>query len=308
MTKSVDTRLATFFNTRKLARVVGVSTALGLAAAIVPSTRAADVDAGDYTAMPAGTNLGLVYYQHAERKSLYADGHKAPLNARLDSDVGILRGVHFMQLGDYIVDPQFLLPFGSLRGKDDTKSLGDDSGIGDLILASTVWLVNEPAKRRYFGITPYVYVPTGSYDNDHALNLGENRWKYTLQAGYIQGLTDKLTLDLVADVTFFGKNDEYGPAKATLKQSELFQGQAFLRYNFTDAFDVRVGVSRLWGGETKVDGVRQDDEPDTSKFSVGASYFVTKGTQLLVNYGQDMSVENGFKEHNRINLRVLQVF
>ncbi|ERK98906.1 hypothetical protein O999_02015 [Pseudomonas putida LF54] len=28
---------------------------------------ALDVDAGDYTALPKDTNLGLIYYQHAER-------------------------------------------------------------------------------------------------------------------------------------------------------------------------------------------------------------------------------------------------
>lgn len=270
--------------------------------------RAVDVDAGDYTALPEGTNLGLVYYQHAERKSLYANGHKAPIDARLDSDVGILRGVHFMKLGNFIIDPQFLLPFGSLRAKDDTKGLGNDSGTGDLILASTLWLLNDPAKRQYFGITPYLYVPTGSYDKDDALNLGENRWKYVLQAGYITGLTDKLTLDLIGDVTFFGNNDDYGPTGATLKQSALYQGQAMLRYNFTERFDVRVGVSRLWGGETKVDGQRMDDEAQTRKFTVGAAYFVTPGTQLLVNYGRDLSVENGFREADRINLRLLHIF
>jgi len=292
---------------RPLATLLQACT-LALAAGLAGQAQAVDVDAGDYTALPEGTNLGVVYYQHAERKSLYSDGHKVPIDARLDSDVGILRGVHFMKLGDFIIDPQFLLPFGSLRGKDDTKGLGNEKGTGDLILASTIWLVNDPAKRQYFGITPYIYAPTGSYDKDDALNLGENRWKYVLQAGYITGLTEKLTLDLVGDVTFFGNNDDFGPSGATLKQSALYQGQAFLRYNFTDRFDVRAGVSRLWGGETKVNGVRMDDEPETSKFTVGASYFVTPGTQLMVNYGRDMSVENGFREEDRINLRLLQIF
>lgn len=308
MTKSGKARLACSSSMRKTALSWALATALGIGAGFTSTAHAIDVDAGDYTALPEGTNLGLLYYQHAERNALYADGHKAPIDAGLDSDVGILRGVHFMKLGDYIIDPQFLLPFGNVRAKDDLKELGSDSGTGDLILASTIWLLNDPANRRYFGVTPFIFVPTGSYDNDRAVNLGENRWKFTLQAGYITGLTDKLTLDLVGDVTFFGNNDDYGPASQTLKQSELYQGQAFLRYNFTDRFDVRAGVSKLWGGESEVDGIHMNDEPKTSKFTVGASYFVTPSTQLMVNYGQDMSVENGFKEDNRINLRLLQMF
>ncbi|WP_371229578.1 transporter [Pseudomonas sp. QE6] len=292
----------------ELVNTLPLAIMLGLSVSLSPMAKAVDVDAGDYTALPEGTNLGLLYYQHAERNTVYSDGHKVPINARLDSDVGILRGVHYMKLGDYIVDPQFLLPFGHLQAKDDTKDLGSDSGTGDLILAATIWLLNDPANRRYFGITPFLYVPTGSYDKDRAVNLGENRWKLALQAGYITGLTDKLTLDLVGDVTFFGHNNDFGPASQTQKQSELYQGQVFLRYNFTERFDVRAGYSKLWGGESEVAGVHLNDEPETRKFTVGASYFVTDGTQLMVNYGRDLSVENGFKEDNRVNVRLMQIF
>jgi len=281
---------------------------LSLLAGFSCSASAVDVDAGDYTALPEGTNLGLLYYQHTERNALYADNHKVPINAGLDSDIGILRGVHFTKIGDYIVDPQFLLPFGNVRAKDDLQDLGNDSGTGDLILAATVWLLNEPEKRRYFGITPFLFVPTGSYDKDQAINLGENRWKFALQAGYITGLTEKLTLDLVGDVTFFGDNDDYGSASVTQKQDPLYQGQAFLRYNFTERFDVRAGISKLWGGESNISDLDMDDKPGTSKFTVGTSYFVTPSTQLMVNYGQDIEVDNGFKEDSRINLRILQLF
>ncbi|EJN28787.1 hypothetical protein PMI36_00173 [Pseudomonas sp. GM79] len=281
---------------------------LSLLAGFSCSASAVDVDAGDYTALPEGTNLGLLYYQHTERNALYADSHKVPINAGLDSDIGILRGVHFTKIGDYIVDPQFLLPFGNVRAKDDLQDLGNDSGTGDLILAATVWLLNEPEKRRYFGITPFLFVPTGSYDKDQAINLGENRWKFALQAGYITGLTEKLTLDLVGDVTFFGDNDDYGSASVTQKQDPLYQGQAFLRYNFTERFDVRAGISKLWGGESNISDLDMDDKPGTSKFTVGTSYFVTPSTQLMVNYGQDIEVDNGFKEDSRINLRILQLF
>ncbi|MFU7556664.1 transporter, partial [Pseudomonas paraeruginosa] len=129
-----------------------------------------------------------------------------------------------------------------------------------------------------------------------------------LQAGYIEGLGDKFSLDLVGDVTFFGKNDDFGPASQTLKQKPLFQAQAFLRYHVNERFDLRAGVSRLWGGETEVDGLDMNDKPNTSKFSVGASWFVTPRDQLMVNFGRDISVDNGFKEQGRVNLRLLHVF
>lgn len=272
------------------------------------SAMAIDVDAGDYTALPAGTNLAMGYYQFATRDALYADGDKAPIDAGLDSHIGILRGVHFTEIGGYTVDPQFLLPVGKLEGKDDTAGLGDASGIGDLTLAATVWLVNEPESNTYFGITPFVYAPTGSYDNKDALNIGENRWKYALQAGFITGLTPDISLDLAGDVTFYGENDEFGAGNATLKQDPSYQFQGFLRYHMSKQWDLRAGVSHTLGGETKVDGIDQDDRMSYTKMTLGTAWFATPSLQLLANYGTDLSVKNGFKEQHRINLRILKAF
>ncbi|OWW22390.1 transporter [Noviherbaspirillum denitrificans] len=285
------------------------ASAAALLAALASAPAAAiDVDAGDYTALPAGTNLALVYYQHAERDKLYSKGSKVPLNAGLDSDVGILRGVHFMDIGGYIVDPQFLLPFGKLKAKDGTSFLGDTGGTGDLLLAATVWLVNRKETNTYFGITPFLSLPTGQYDRSKALNLGENRTKFTLQAGYITSLTKSLSLDLVGDFTVYGRNREFGAAGATLEQKTSYQAQAHLRYHVNPAFDLRAGVSKAITGETSVNGVDQGDRGSTTKFNVGASYFVRPTTQVLATYGRDASVREGFKENNRLNLRLLQVF
>ncbi|CAG2156787.1 hypothetical protein LMG31506_05810 [Cupriavidus yeoncheonensis] len=281
----------------------GAALLLGLAA----PAHAIDVDAGDYTALPAGTNLGLLYYQHAARDRVYASGNQVA-GGSLDSDVGILRYVHFMDIGGFTVDPQFLLPFGKLRASDNLSALGSASGVGDLILAATVWLVNQPDRKQYFGITPFLYVPVGSYDRDKPLNLGENRWKFALQAGYIAPLADKVTLDLVADVTVFGNNTRFGPASATLRQDALAQGQAWLRYHFTDTFDIRGGLSYAFGGETSVNGVSRNDRTNTSKFSVGFAWFPAPSVQVLGTYGQDLSVRNGPMENSRFNVRLLKVF
>ena len=271
------------------------------------SAFAVDVDAGDYTALPAGTDLGLVYTQFAHRNSLYANDTKVSGNAKLDSTVGILRGVHFTDIGGYIVDPQFLLPFGKLKAGGDVAALGSNSGVGDLILAATVWLT-KPGEKTHFGITPFLFLPTGQYNKNDPLSLGENRVKFALQAGYITPLTDSITLDLLGDVTLHGKNNDYGPNSDSLKQKALFQFQSYLRYNFSPATDVRFGLSHVSGGETQVNGVDQNNQQSTSKFQIGGSHFVGPKTQILATYGQDISVKNGFKENGRLNLRLLQIF
>ncbi|WP_373806624.1 transporter [Delftia acidovorans] len=278
-----------------------------MAACATFNAHAVDIDAGDYTALPPGTTLGMVYYQHATRDSLYANGDQAPIRPRLTSDIGIARGVHFMKLGDYVIDPQFLLPFGRLSASRDIAAMGSNTGVGDLMLAATLWLT-KPGDKEHFGITPFVWLPTGQYNRNDPLSLGENRWKAALQAGWIKPLGKSVTMDLAADVTVFGKNDDFGAHSATLKQKAQFQFQGLLRYHLSDTSDLRLGLSHLTGGETQVNGVAQGDRQSTTKVSFGGAVFVAPKTQLLATVGRDLHVRQGFKENARINLRLLQVF
>ena len=272
------------------------------------AAQAIDVDIGDFVPAPKGTTVGLLYYQHAERNRLYAQGQQAVSAPRLDSDVGIARLVHYTSIGGLAFAPQVLVPFGRLNAGRDTAALGQTSGVGDIILAAPFWPINDAGSRTYLGIAPYLYLPTASYDHNRALNLGENRWKFNLQVGFVKGLTDKWYVDLTGDVMFHGKNDDYSDRRTTLRQKPLYQGQAYLRYQFTPGANVFVGMSRTWGGETRINGVNSNDESRQHKVSLGSSWFIRPTTQVLAAFGRDISVENGFKENARINVRLLQVF
>lgn len=296
---------------RSMRGSLGVLAATAAAAAAMLGTatpvHALDVEAGDYTALPAGTTLGLVYYQHATRNKLYADGDRVGINPRLDSDVGILRGVRYMDIGGYIVDPQFLLPFGRLKASKDIAALGSETSMADLILAATVWF-SKPGDKSHFGITPFLYLPTGNYDRNDALSLGENRWKLTLQAGYIAPLAEKWTVDLIGDFTIFGKNDDFGAASQDMKQKPFFDVQAHLRYHLSPATDLRAQLAHSFGGEQEVDGVDQDNRLSTTRLKFGFSHFVGPKTQLLATYNRDLKVREGFKIEHGVQFRVLQIF
>jgi|APMI01.1.fsa_nt_gi hypothetical protein len=288
-------------------------TAIAAAAASLALTapaRAIDLDAGDYTALPAGTNALVVYGQHATRDKLYSKGDQVPIHPGLDSDIGILRGVHFMEVGGLIIDPQFLLPFGRLKGKDDTAALGSSSGVGDLILASAIWFT-QPGAKTHFAVTPYLWLPTGKYNRNDPLSLGENRYKFALQVGSIHELAPGVNLDLAADVTFYGKNTDANNGAGgatTLKQKPLLALQSHLRYQLSPTLDLRGGLFYTAGGETKLGGVDQDNRQATTKFNVGAGWFVAPTTQLLATYGRDIKAREGFKVNNQLNLRLLTLF
>lgn len=271
---------------------------------------ALDNDADDYSAgaLPEGTNLALLYYQYANRDKVRANGNTVS-SGDLRSDVGILRLVRFVKFGPYIADPQILLPFGRLEGSGALASLGSANGLGDAILTATIWLVNKPAEGTFFGVTPAVYVPIGRYDRNRALNLGENRWKYMLQAGYVTALGDpKLSMQLSGDVTAFGSNDDYGVASQTLKQRPLLELQAWLRYQATPDVDLRIGTAHFNGGRTEVDGVANNDRVRTTNMKFGVSWNFAPSWNIVALYGQDVTVKNGLQEANRFNLRLLKAF
>ena len=208
--------------TRRVAETARVAIATVMAVLFSLQAHAIDVDAGDYEALPPGASVGLLYTQFAQRNTLFAQNTKVAGDNGLDTSIGILRYVKFIDIGGLTVDPQILLPFGEVKATGDLgPALGSASGIADPILAATVWVQNNPDNRVYTGITPYLFVPIGSYDNDDALNLGENRWRAALQVAHVRRLTENITMDLVGDFTVFGDNDDFGAGSQTLSQDVI---------------------------------------------------------------------------------------
>lgn len=291
-------------------RLLDLAAALPLVLLAAGPAAALDNDADDYSAgaVPAGTNLALLYYQHATRDKVRANGQTVS-RGDLKSDIGILRLVRFVKFGPFLADPQVLLPFGRVEGSKALSGLGSADGLADAIVTATIWLVNKPEQGTFFGVTPAVYVPVGQYSRNRALNLGENRWKYMLQAGYVTRLgSPELSLQLSGDVTAFGDNEDYGTASQTLKQRPLLQLQAWLRYQVSPSVDLRLGTSHFTGGRTKVDGVSNDDRVRTTNMKVGVSWDFAPSWNLVALYGRDLSVHNGLQEANRLNLRLLKAF
>jgi hypothetical protein len=289
------------FLTARVAAAVGLSFG-------VPA-HALEVTAGDYEIYPAGVNIGLLYYQHAERSTLYSNGNKVSSNFKLKSDIGLLRYIRPVKLSDTAtLDVNFILPFGQLKGSGDASVLGKASGAADLILGAPVKFLLDPTTKDAFSVGPFIYLPTGNYDKTKPLNLGENRWKGLLQLAYVAHFGPTWALDAIGDVLVHGKNDKFGPTNATLKQDPRFEVQGHLRYILSPATALSAGVGYYGGGETKVNGVAQNDKLKTTYARLTATHFFDQTTQMQAQLGQDVSVENGLKEKARINLRFAKIF
>lgn len=272
---------------------------------LIQNAQAIDVDAGDYDYAPSGTNLGILYYQYATRNGLYSGSEKQSGNYQLDTDVAIARYAHYMSVGNFQIAPQIFLPYARLESGKDNSAYGKNSGLSDIIIAMAFFPYHDEATKTNIGITPYLYLPTGKYSVNKALNPSENRYKFVLQGGYTTQLFNNLLFDAVADFTVYGDNDDVGDGK--LKQDLGYQIQSSLRYKIQPQWDIRAGLSYSNAGDTEKNNVNANAVKQM-KYTIGTAYSPTPRTQFIVNYGRDIQVENFFKENNRINLRFLYAF
>jgi len=266
-------------------------------------------DPGDYTPLPAGVNLAILYGQYATRDAAYTDGNKSSADAGLDTTIGLARFVHYMNIGGIIVDPQLIVPFGKVELKEPFGPLQptSESGVGDPIIGATAWFHNNPDDQEWAGLSAFVSVPVGQYDEDKGpVNIGENRWKGIFQAAYVKHLSNSVVLDLIAEYSVYGNNDDFLGLKREQEDAQSLQGH--LRYLLPEQSHIALSYYHSFGGETTVGGLKQDDRVNTNRWMATYATFIDPTVQLQFQAGQDIHVENGFKEDTRVNLRVLKVF
>jgi hypothetical protein len=283
------------------------------------AVRAVNVDPGDYVALPPGTNLLVDYLQYGNDDSINIQG-VGNLPAHLTSEIGIFRAVHYDTLFGVTVDPQILIPYGSLNSvRINAAPENSSSGLGDPILAMTFWPVNRPATSTYLGITPYLTLPLGEYRRSDAINLGSNRYQGDLQLGFetafgSDGLANRIALALYADANFSSANTRSeiqspsGPAQATLTQSTGYQLQSWLTYKADGSTSVSVGFSATAGGRQSVDGLPNGFRTEERQIRFETQKFVTTRWQLLGELTHDVHVTGGFRQDIGVNARLLYVF
>jgi hypothetical protein len=284
---------------------------LGFAAAIPVQAQTA-VDPGDYTALPPGTDLALVYGQFINRDKLkLPGGGELKDDTNLNTSVALLRYVHFTKLGPFVVDPQIIVPVGSVHdARVGRQNLGSSTGIGDVLVFATIWFVNKPSDNysTYLGFSPIVGIPTGTYDRNKAVNFGNNRWSFDPQIGFIQGLGKNVTLDLYGDVNFFTVNNDVGALSQRLTKKPVYHVQSWLRYALPDKkTTIAIGTASMWGGKEHLDGVYTGQRSERQQIRLAIQKFVAPKWQLELIGGRDVQSREGFNEAARIQVRVLKI-
>lgn len=300
-----------FFSNLRSIRSGSHALALLLSTGLAIQAKAAEIytDPGDYVPLPAGTDLMVLYMQHNQHDAYHADGRKQPTELRMEANLGLLRYVRYMEMSGITIDPQIAIPFGEIKLEKDFGGLNSTSasGIGDPLVGAAAWLYNDPKSSRYLAVLAVAALPLGDYDGDRGpINIGQNRWRGILQVGYVTPITQRSMLELITEYAVYGSNDDYfGMAQ---KRDDSYAFQTHLSYALLPSTRVSLSYFHDFAGETRLDGIAQADEANNSRWLLTAATSFSADTQMLVQYGETIKVENGPFESRRLNLRVVKMF
>jgi len=171
------------------------------------------------------------------------------------------------------------------------------SGFGDPMLEFSLNLIGPKAQKNIPDVLRYepgfsvdlladLALPIGEYDDDQALNIGQNRWYGRVGFPVVWQLGDwvpgrRTTLEFLPAVWMFGNNTDY--VGGTLKTDPLFQLDAHLTRDFTEHFWGAIDASWYSGGRATVNGVAGDK---LNNVGVGLTlgYTINDNLNLTVGY------------------------
>lgn len=255
---------------------------------------AVDVNPFDWMSAPNGTTAVSVYTPWSHNDKAVLNG--TTMDASLNSAIVMPRLTHYFEIGNRPAVVTALLPMGRLwNGSLGGMDLGSRTSVGDLTLAGAYWVLSAPQERRNLAIAGYLNVPLGAHDRDKALNLSTGAFNATLQVGNMVALSEKITLETTADVSFYQKKSNANAWGQTLKQDNAYSLQNWFSYGIGPATTVSAGHAVYFGGAQHLDGIANGFNAKKQQVKLGITHWLTPTFCLYGQVNQDFSVKGGFK-------------
>jgi len=221
----------------------------------------------------SGANAVPVIFQSLSGNANPIDpAHVVSANADIDANVVVAGYAKTLPLFDRTLTLAVLEPMGRISGETTVAGLNYDqsaTGFGDPMIEAGINLLGPRAVRTMPDLMRYepklsldlvvdLAFPIGEYDNDQALNLGQNRWYGRVGAPLVWQLGPwvpgrRTTLEVLPSLWLFSDNDDY--VGHSLSTDPIFQVEAHLTRDFTEHFWGSADSTYMSGGKSVVDGV-----------------------------------------------------
>jgi hypothetical protein len=249
-----------------------------------PSRAASAPDPGDYVPAPAGATVTALYAQQQKADRVYEGGRRVAGDLGLKLDIGVLRVMHYFELGGKPADLELVLPFGRQRiGGDDTRL----SGLGNVILGTTYWTHSDEASQTHLGWAGYLTVPTGEHRSE-GFFASENRYALDLQFGYITPLAPKVSLDLLGQTELYTRDDT-----TRIERKPLVRAFAHLSWHLSDTTRLAFSVRQAFGARETLDGHTVLGNRRDTNLMLTWQHQVSDALQLQLQVAKDVKVRNG---------------
>jgi len=240
-------------------------------------------DPRNYTVAPVVLNqLELNYsYAHADDS---IDTSLEVVGAHLALNVATLSYTHNFSALGHLAWVKVSVPFASVGGSVAGTTLsGSTTGAGDSslqfaallkggrALTAAEFATYEPATT--LGVSLTVSAPTGEYDPEKLVNLGEDRWSFKPEfaVSYPFGPERRWEVDAYVNAYFFTDNTEYRGVEI-LRQEPLPGLEGHLSYSITPSVWTSLDLRYSLRGVTVVDGLSQNDAQENLTAGAEASW------------------------------------
>lgn len=273
---------------------------------------AVDLQPNDIVAPLPNKNYVTVSYLNTENNTLCRNGSVASSGPVIDTQSAIFRGTRTYDLGSLPAVSFIQLPYGSIQPGGSIASQAGNTGVGDLTIATAIWPYHNRATRTYLGLAGYLISPTGSYSNQRAFNVGENRFRTDLQMGFQTPITSNVDGMIAIDTMWFGGNSQCAATcnsltNVSLNQKPLTTTQLGPIYRINEIFTVAASYFYVTGGATSINNSYQNNVTNTQRFLLSGQAHTPIG-RISLQYGRDTEIKNGFVQTRLLAIRLMKEF
>ncbi|MCW2267704.1 transporter [Pseudomonas sp. JUb96] len=282
--------------------------------ALTPLMAQAD-NARDWQNIPTDLNMVFGYYNRIDANtpidtSLPIDG------LSLDADLYLFRYARTFGIDGRSSGIQLLQTYADVSASfDDARFFSGtkhNGGMGDTQIVFAHNFFGGPAltAEEYANWTPETFmtgavwltIPNGDYDKDRVINIGANRWVVKPEIGF--GTPFGPTwLEINTWVSLFGDNDDY-QGSGKLEQDPLYAVEGHYSYTFNRALWASLDATYSAGGETKIDGVGQDNKQENVMLGASMGFMLSPQFGGLIAYSDTVSERNKSPDVNTWTLRL----
>jgi hypothetical protein len=270
------------------------------------SRTAMAVDPRDAVPAPEGTKVLSWYYVYLSGHDKYVNGTNTGNNTNIESSNIVIRPIYYGK--NWVMTAYF--PWGNKTLTDLAMPAAvqhqNAEGMADVTVAGGYWFINDKVKKNFLVAGLYVTAPTGEYQDNKLLNMGNNVWAFRPEIGFAKGW-GFILLQPVVGAVFYTDNNSYNPLgvygrNVTLKRDPLYYAELHASFNFTPEFWFGPSLYYSIGAQSKAGDVKNSDERRDWTLGFTANYAVNRNMFLSIGTKMNLATYNSYEANELIRI------